>query len=155
MLTAWVAPLLLAAAVAATPPRAMTPREQLLDMSWLAGTWQSKDFVTTYTLPEGGTLMSVSRYFKDGRTTFFEFEHFAVTDSAVVLTPFPGGKRSVSFRMVDYDPARRRAVFENPAHDFPKQLVYQRAAKDSLYIDLSGDENGAYREEHFRLHERR
>jgi hypothetical protein len=146
--------LTLAAAVAAAAGP-QTPREQMRDMSWLAGTWQAKDFVTTYTTPEGGTILSVTRYFRDGRTTFFEFEHFAATDSGVVLTPYPGGRKSVSFRMTHYDAAARTAVFENPAHDYPRKFVFRRAGPDSLHIDLTGEEGGTFREERFRLHARR
>ena len=36
-----------------------------------------------------------------------------------------------------------RAVFENKAHDFPKQLMYQRVGDDSLYVRVSdGGEKG-------------
>lgn len=56
----------------------------------------------------------------------------------MVLTPYPDGKVSVSFRLAGYDLGARRAVFENLAHDFPTRLSYQRVAEDSLTILVSG-----------------
>jgi hypothetical protein len=57
----------------------------------------------------------------------------------VVLTPYPEGKESsVTFRLTDFDQKTRRALFENPEHDFPTKISYQRVAEDSLTILVSG-----------------
>jgi hypothetical protein len=46
----------------------------------------------------------------------------------------------VSFKLVKVNPSQ--AIFENPQHDFPQRIVYQRLIDGSLYASLEGVENG-------------
>jgi hypothetical protein len=112
------------------------------DLSWLEGTWRGsvggRSFEAHYTSPEGGQILSASKYTEDGKPAGFEFERFEQRGDTLVLTPFPEGKSSADFPIADYDPRGRRAVFENLAHDFPTRISYQRSAKDRLTILVSG-----------------
>jgi hypothetical protein len=113
------------------------------DLSWLEGTWRGRiggrDFEARYSSPEGGLILSASKYTAKGKAVGFEFERFAEKDAAVVLTPYPDGKESpATFRLTDFNQKSRRAVFENPAHDFPTKISYQRVSEDSLTILVSG-----------------
>ena len=63
----------------------------------------------------------------------------------VTLTPWPFGKKSVSFPLKRYDAATRTAVFENLAHDFPQTFAYRLAAANRLQIRLTGEMRGATR----------
>jgi hypothetical protein len=113
------------------------------DLSWLEGTWRgrvgARDFETRYTGPEGGVVLSASKYIAKSKVTGFEFERFEEKDGHVVLTPYPDGKESpATFRLTDFDQKTRRAVFENPEHDFPTKISYQRVAGDRLTMLVSG-----------------
>jgi hypothetical protein len=112
------------------------------DLAWLEGTWQGKigerDFEARYSGAEGGQILSASKYTKGGVAAGFEFERFEELDGTLVLTPFPEGKSSVTFKLAELDPKSRRAIFENLAHDFPTRLSYQRVADDKLTILVSG-----------------
>jgi len=113
------------------------------DLAWLEGVWRgrvgTRDFEARYTSPEGGLILSMSKYTSKGRAVEFEFEQFDERDGTLVLTPYPQGNKSpVRFRVTDFDSSTRRAVFENPAHDFPTKISYQRVAEDSLTILVSG-----------------
>jgi hypothetical protein len=112
------------------------------DLAWLEGTWQGKiggrDFEARYTGTEGGQVLSASKYTENGKAAGFEFERFEEQGDSLVLTPFPEGKSSVTFRLAELDPKGRRAVFENPAHDFPTRISYQRIGSDRLTILVSG-----------------
>jgi hypothetical protein len=113
------------------------------DLPWLEGVWRgrvgSRDFEARYTGPEGGVVLSASKYIAQGKAAGFEFERFEEKDGHVVLTPYPEGKESpATFRLTDFDQKTRRAVFENPEHDFPTKISYQRVAEDSLTILVSG-----------------
>lgn len=123
-----------------TPLPAYPPT--ISDLAWLEGIWRGRvgerDFEARYTSPEGGLILSVSKYTANGKAVGFEFERFEKKDGSWVLTPYPDGKLSVSFRLTDHDPEARRAVFENPAHDYPTRISYQRVADDSLTILVSG-----------------
>ena len=112
------------------------------DLAWLEGTWQGKvgerDFEARYSGAEGGQVLSASKYTKEGVAAGFEFERFEEVDGTLVLTPFPEGKSSVTFKLAELDPKSRRAVFENLARDFPTRLNYQRVADNKLTILVSG-----------------
>jgi len=112
------------------------------DLSWLEGTWRGRvggrEFEARYTGPDGGQILSASKYTKDGQPAGFEFERFEMRGDTLVLTPFPEGKSSVSFPLAEYDPRARRAVFENLAHDFPTRISYHRVAGNRLTILISG-----------------
>ena len=104
------------------------PSADLASLSWLAGEWRGDVdgavFVTDYTTPDGGLILSVSKTLKEGRAVFHEFERFEVLKGAVVLTPYPGGKASDRFTLTGFDPAVPRASFVNPKHDFPTEITY-------------------------------
>lgn len=123
----------------------LTAAEQLASLDWLAGTWRDEGFEAHYTSPEGGMILSTSKNYAGGRVVFFEFERIEIQDDSVVYIPYPAGKASVTFTLVDYDPKKKRVRFENKEHDFPKDLTFERIATDQLRIFLTGEEKGKYR----------
>lgn len=124
------------------PPRIPASPPTLRDLSWLEGTWHGdvsgRDFEAHYTGPDGGQILSASKYTKEGQPAGFEFERFEQRGDTLVLTPYPEGNSSVSFPVAEYDSRKRRVVFENLGHDFPTRISYQRVAKDRLTILVSG-----------------
>jgi len=123
-------------------PASPLPPPRITDLAWLEGVWQGKigdrDFEARYSGADGGQVLSSSKYTKDGMAAGFEFERFEEQGDSLVLTPFPEGKSSVTFRLAELDVKGRRVVFENLAHDFPTRLSYQRVANDRLTILVSG-----------------
>ena len=124
------------------PTRLRSYPPSIHDLRWLEGTWRGdigdRQFEARYTSAEGGQILSASKYTKDGKPAGFEFERFEEQGDSLVLTPFPEGKSSVSFRLAELDPKGRRAVFENLDHDFPTRLSYQRVEDGKLLILVSG-----------------
>ena len=125
-----------------SPTRLPAYQPTVLDLKWLEGTWRGqiggRDFEARYSGPDGGQILSASKYTEQGKAAGFEFERFEQQGDSVVLTPFPEGKSSVTFRLAELDGKSRRAVFENLAHDFPTRISYQRVADDKLTILVSG-----------------
>ena len=109
-------------------------------LAWLSGRWSGAmwggEFTATYTAPAGGKLLSFSELRKEGKTAFYEFEVFDATADGLVFTPYPAGKRKESFKLTSAE--ANKAVFENPAKDFPTRIEYHRKEKDRLVITLSG-----------------
>ncbi|MBD3403183.1 hypothetical protein GF420_09835 [candidate division GN15 bacterium] len=117
-------------------------------LHWLEGTWRGtlgdNIFEARYSSPEGGQVLGMSKEFLPNRPAYIEFERFHAIEGEVVVTPYPAGRQSVNFALTSHDPETRRAVFENPEHDFPTKLVYHRIESDSLVIEVSGpDSTGA------------
>ncbi len=130
---------------------AESPQPDVASLSWLSGEWEMEGFKAHYTTPEGGQIFSVSRYFKDGKVSFFEFEHFYIKEGDLFVTPYPKGEKSDAFKLVNFDPAVKKAVFQNPDHDWPKELSYERISEDRLLILVSGPQDGTMRIEKFDL----
>lgn len=135
------------------------PAAKIADLAWLAGHWRGTlkngaTFEAHYTDASGGTILSVSKEHRDGRTLTFELELFFEKDGRVIYLPHPNGQRSEhSFPLVAFDAAAGRAEFENAAHDFPQRFRFHRESSDVLAITLSGPgRNGGIREIRYELH---
>ena len=138
---------LLAASVAADAgssaqsPRAVVPGIDTL--TWLEGTWISDADGTRveerWTPPEGGAMLSTSRTLRGGRMVAFEFLRIVARPGALVYIAQPGGRPPTEFALTSSGPGW--AVFENPAHDFPKRLSYRRTGQ-TLAVEVDGDEKG-------------
>jgi hypothetical protein len=135
--------LAIAAAVptaAEEPAKEPTAAEKLASLTWLRGAWRGEAwggvFLTQYTGPEGGMVLSTSKLIVDGRVRLFEFERFEVKGTAVVYTPYPGGNPAATFKLTALDAAAKKATFENPDKDFPTRVVFHRVADDNLLIVL-------------------
>lgn len=99
------------------------------DLAWMAGSWvQESDGRWTeeyWTLPRGGVMLGASRSGRDGALREFEFLRLqAGEDGAVSYFAQPGGRPPVAFRLAQH--GAMSATFENPAHDYPQRLRYER-----------------------------
>jgi hypothetical protein len=72
----------------------------------------------------------MSRTTKGDRVTEHEFVVLRVVGSALEYRVRTGDQPEVVFRAAA--PAASEAVFENPAHDFPKRIGYRLVSPDSL-----------------------
>jgi hypothetical protein len=119
----------------------LPPKQVITNLRWLEGDWQNDSFRAIYSNSEGEMILSISKEFDKGDLVFYEFEKFEATDSSVILTPYPFGKKSVSFTLIDYNPDSTRAIFENKTHDFPTRISYELMSPDNLLILVSGVED--------------
>ena len=133
----------LAVALVAAAGTARAQGDELARVALMAGCWRG-DFSggtieERYAPPEGGLVLGTTRYFRNGSAVEFELSHIAAEGSVVTLTPYPSGQRSEHpFRMTAGHPGH--VVFAAPEHDFPKRVIYQAAAGDSLVARIDGGE---------------
>ena len=122
---------------------------QLDRLAWLAGCWQiargDEVIDEQWMPPRGGVMLGMSRTVRAGRTTATEFVTLRVSDGHVAYEANPSGQKPTSFpaTMVSAD----RAVFENPAHDYPRRIIYERTGDDGLVAAID-DGSGAKRVEY-------
>ncbi len=133
---------------AAGPQSEVDPRSQLEALGWLEGHWRGPadegEWEAIYSSPEGGLILSLNKQIVDGKLVLFEFEQFRIEEGRVVLAPAPSGRPSpVVFTLTNHDVEARRAVFENPSHDFPQMLTYHRVAEDELRIQVQARREGS------------
>ncbi|CAN7467639.1 DUF6265 family protein [Pseudoxanthomonas sp. LjRoot143] len=104
------------------------------DLDWLAGHWcgqQGKTFSEeTWMAPRAGLLVGMHRDTRDGKAIGFEFMRIAQQDGRWVLLAQPGGAAVTTFHAARVE--ENRVVFANPAHDFPKRVIYARPDPDTL-----------------------
>lgn len=140
-LTVSVAALLLALTV---PPLAEESRP--LDLSWMAGHWFAEAGGTTmeehWSRPDGGLLLGTHRDVRPDGGAFFEFLRIELDGSRAVYHAAPTGRPAVPFALVES--GRSRVVFENPAHDYPQRISYERDG-ERLTARIEGDTPGGPR----------
>ena len=127
-------------ALAGTSASAASPGVEAL--AWLTGCWSRLDAETgsgeQWMAPAGGTMLGVSRTVREGHTLEYEFVVIRATpDGTPIYQAHPSGQASAEFRLVRTGP--REAVFENPAHDFPKRITYRRTGTDAMAVRIDGD----------------
>ena len=73
-------------------------------------------------------MLSTNKQVVEGRLVGWEYEQFRVHEGRVIMQPYPKGEKSpVFFTLTELDVAARKAVFENPEHDFPQIITYHRS----------------------------
>jgi hypothetical protein len=111
-------------------------------LSWLAGSWvtETKDERTeeTWSAPEGGSMLGIARTIKAGKTTFIESLRIEARATGIVLVARPSGQDEAEFSLSkSATDSEKKAAFENPVHDFPKRITYQRTG-DQLVAKIDG-----------------
>ena len=82
----------------------------------------------------GGALLGTSRTVSGGRMVAFEFLRIVEKGGQLLYVAQPGGATPTEFILVELD--ETRAVFEDPFHDFPQRIEYERA-DDQLVAEIS------------------
>jgi hypothetical protein len=122
----------------ATPPA----RATIAQVAWISGVWVGQRGESTveerWTPPAAGSMMATSRTLRDGVVSEFEFLCIVERDGGLVYQAMPNGRSpATDFTLTSV--SADEAVFENPAHDFPKKVRYARRPDGSLEAVVSGD----------------
>lgn len=124
--------LVLFACAAKAPPAApmSLPAPTNLDaVAFLAGTWTYVDGATTtteaWTVPGPDGMAGTSRTCNRAGDCFNEAMAVLLTPPGIVYRATPEGAPTTEFTLVEVGPGK--AVFTNPAHDYPRRIVYERA----------------------------
>ena len=108
--------------------------------AWLSGCWlASAGDVRTeevWMAPEGGLMVGMSRTVRDGVATGYEFVLIQHVDGHLTYSAYPSGQIPTDFPATEISNERLR--FENPQHDFPRAIEYERAP-DSLIAKVYGE----------------
>jgi hypothetical protein len=112
------------------------------DLAWMAGSWATQDGGKTseehWTKPAGGLMLGVHRDLDAGKAAF-EFLRIEESGGRLTYLASPQGRPATPFTLVES--AAQRAVFANPAHDFPQRILYWREG-ESLCAAVEGPMNG-------------
>lgn len=122
------------------------PAPAIKDVAWISGCWDftrnARHVVESWTPPEGGTMMGVSRTVNNGKTTEWEFLIIREGEKGLEYVAKPSRQPEATFTATRVTP--NEVVFENPAHDFPKKIMYKRDG-DVLTAAIEGPMQGQTR----------
>jgi len=124
----------------------------LADLTWISGHWVMVGPRTRveerWTPPATNAMLGVSRTLREGRMVEFEFLRIVERGDGIFYIAQPGGRAPTEFKLTRFDGAV--AVFENPQHDFPKRILYKKAADGSLTASIDGGEGTRGSSFHFK-----
>ena len=125
------------------------------DMAWLAGAWVGTrgtdgaiSFEERWGPPLGGAMLATSRTVSREKMSAFEFLRIVERDGGLVYIAQPGGAAPTEFVLTEL--GARRAVFENPRHDYPKRIAYELSADGGLGASIGFLKGGTPRRFEFK-----
>lgn len=128
--------------------------EKIEEVKWLLGTWVNEftpEFSQeSWTKENDSTFSAFSFTLVHNDTVFSETMSLQQKDGNLLLTVVevnPNEAVPVTFRLVSSD--KRKFVFENKKHDFPKRIIYTHPVKDSLHAWIEGPVDGENKQLHF------
>jgi hypothetical protein len=123
-----------------------TKKSSVEDLGWISGCWQKKgktegSFTSEHWTKPAGMMLAVARTVKQGRVSAFEYLRIIEKDSDIYYVAKPSSaKTETAFKLTSLK--GKRAVFENPAHDFPTRIIYSLVNEKTLAVRVEADKNG-------------
>jgi hypothetical protein len=125
---------------------------QVDQLAWFSGCWQiargDQLVDEQWMAPRGNVMLGMSRTTRGGRTTAIEFVTLRLVDGRIVYEANPSGQKPTSFPATTASPDR--AVFENPSHDYPKRIIYERRGDTAITASIDDGAGGKRVEYPFR-----
>ena len=107
--------------------------------AWLAGCWVTLRGQATieeqWMAPAGGTMLGMGRTIKAGRLDDYELMLIRAHDGRVDFEAHPMMQPTSVFTATVMSDTLLQ--FENPRHDFPRLIAYQRRGADSLLARIA------------------
>ncbi len=126
----------------------------LSKVSWLLGTWENqtpRGRIFEEWIPQDENNLSARSYMVQGQDTivFETIKLMKVGDQYYYVPTVKNQNNSQPVRFTASTVSDQKMVFENPDHDFPQIISYQRIGSDSLVAEVSGSIDGRIRKQVF------
>jgi hypothetical protein len=125
------------------------------DLSWMAGDWQTDPngrMVSDehWVRPVGGVMIGMSRTVAGDKLISFESLRVEQRGDAIFyVASVNGGCPGTDFKLTRLN--AQEAIFENPAHDFPKRIIYRRKSANEMTATVDAGEGTKSQEFIYRL----
>lgn len=142
--------LCLALMAVATPSiaHAQQAERPLAQLGFMAGCWRADAGVNQsieeqWTAADSDVMLAATRYLdkNTGRTRAWEFSRIVADSAGIALLPAPEGTPQGRFRLTPSPAGEAR--FEDPAHDFPRRIIYRRIDAGTMAVRVDGGEGSA------------
>lgn len=131
-------------------------KEKIKAAHWILGTWENKSadgvLTDTWTKTNDSTFQGKSYFIKEKDTIHFETIVLQQKGEALTYKATVKGQnedKPVSFLLTET--VANQLVFENPKHDYPQKITYQKDAKNNLVATISGLIDGKLSSEKYTL----
>ncbi len=138
---------------AADIPMPAPAKASIGDLAWLSGNWLAtrptgSTVEEKWSSPKGGAMLGTSRSVNtSGKMFAFEFLRVVEREGSLVYVAQPNGAAPTEFVLTEN--TSKRAVFENPRHDYPKRIVYELSG-DGLVATIGYLKGGTPRKFEFK-----
>lgn len=140
-----LAGLLMAPLVLLGSPLAALAQDDLGSAAWLTGCWVASAgdvrSEEVWMEPQGGLMVGMARTVRGDVATGYEFLLLRRKDGRLTYSAHPSGQDPTDFQATEVSTQRLR--FENPEHDFPRAIEYERTSLDSLTARVYGEIRGS------------
>lgn len=123
---------------------ASVPNKNLSELSFLAGKWKTKNvdsanstFEEHWMSPADGTMIGMGREMEGDKMQFHEYLRIEQRKNGIFYVAQPMGKAPTDFRLTKK--SENTFVFENPEHDFPQVITYEKRKDGSLCITVGAN----------------
>lgn len=124
--------------------------------AWLVGRWENNstegNLSEFWTKANDSTLLGES-YFVIGKDTVFgekvELKQRGNDFIYEARVAKQNDEKPVPFKLTKS--SGNEMVFENPEHDYPNKIVYQKVSNDSLVAEIFGNKDGKAKSETFKM----
>jgi hypothetical protein len=125
------------------------PIASAADLAWLEGHWVGTQGTTQmeeiWTSAAGGAIVGLHKDVKVAagaapKMLWFEFQRIEAGADGLAYVAQPGGRPPTRFPLVEHGP--KRAVFANPAHDYPQRILYWMDDAGALHARIEGPKDG-------------
>jgi hypothetical protein len=127
-------PLLTALAAATLPAGGTAPAPGIERVAWLQGCWEAVSPERTveehWMAPRGTSMVGVGRTVRAGELVEYELLVIREQEGGLSYQAHPSGQPSAVF--LSESLTDTAVVFQNPKHDFPKRVGYEREAPDRV-----------------------
>src|SRR6185295_10649317 len=117
---------------------------KISELAWLSGDWQTGPggrarIEEHWTVPAGGTMIGMGRTVVGDKTAEFEFLRIEQRGDDIYYVANPNANcPQTDFKLTRL--AGQEVIFENPAHDYPKRVIYRKNSDGSLVASIDAGE---------------
>jgi hypothetical protein len=139
-------------AAAEPPVSTSVPPSGVQTIGWLTGCWAQESAAAVveehWMSPRAHSMLGIGRTIRNGKVVEYEWVLISERSGQLIYEAHPSGQPGAEF--VANSATGVRAVFENPDHDFPQQIGYERTGRNALTAWIQGKINGSTRRVEFR-----
>jgi hypothetical protein len=115
--------------------------------TFLEGTWkmENREVYEEWKSHDDGSLIGISYRLNDGEQEVTESLEIMRQGKQIIYTAtVPDQNEGKKIEFVLHQPDSLTYSFENPEHDFPKKISYQKKSNTEIYVSVTGEDDQGF-----------